>query len=76
MPLEHGLAPRLLGEQGQQVFAGEVLPMMASPSYLTMPKPVNMEKFLRMINDLEQHWQKDIILPRSTDAQGTEAGSE
>ncbi len=41
-----------------------------------MPKPVNMEKFLRMINDLEQHWQKDIILPRSTDAQGTEAGSE
>ncbi|MFO0871641.1 MAG: response regulator [Pirellulales bacterium] len=26
-------------------------------------KPVNVEKFLRMINDLEQHWQKDIILP-------------
>ncbi len=26
-------------------------------------KPVNVEKFFRMINDLEQHWQKDIILP-------------
>lgn len=29
-----------------------------------MPKPVNVEKFLKLIVDLEQHWQKDIILPR------------
>ena len=26
-------------------------------------KPVNLQKFLQMIDDLEQHWQKDIILP-------------
>ncbi|MFO0902420.1 MAG: response regulator [Pirellulales bacterium] len=42
-----------------------------------MSKPVNMEKFLQMITDLEQHWQKDIILPKLTNRdEGASGGSE
>ena len=28
-----------------------------------VPKPVDFEKFLQLVNDLKHHWQKDMVLP-------------